>query len=142
VCNGGGGGRRDRVVWRASTGVIHCVFDQIPNLQNCFFTPNKKPKKFIWAPVNSCTHWLRPRNSLPSPAFRLIYEGAIGPPRETTYLCKTPDFRTRSTEQKDRVKEEIGIMRRLANPNVIKFIDAFENSREIILGKSLLVLLL
>jgi hypothetical protein len=28
-------------VWRASTGVIHCVFDQIPNLQNCFTTPNK-----------------------------------------------------------------------------------------------------
>jgi hypothetical protein len=28
-------------VWRASTGVIHCVFDQIPNLQNCFTAPNK-----------------------------------------------------------------------------------------------------
>jgi serine/threonine protein kinase len=40
------------------------------------------------------------------------------------------------------VKEEIGIMRRLANPNVIKFIDAFENSREIILGKSLQIILL
>jgi hypothetical protein len=39
VCNGGEG--RDRVVWRASTGVIHCVFDQIPNLQNRFTTPNK-----------------------------------------------------------------------------------------------------
>ncbi len=38
VCNTGG---RDRVVWRAYTGVIHCVFDQIPNLQNCFTTPNK-----------------------------------------------------------------------------------------------------
>jgi serine/threonine protein kinase len=98
--------------------------------------------KFISAPVYSCTHWLRARNSLPSPAFGLIYEGAIGPPRETTSLCKTPDFRTRSTEQKDRVKEEIGIMRRLANPNVIKFIDAFENSREIILGKSLPAFLL
>jgi hypothetical protein len=23
------------------TGVIHCIFDQIPNLQNCFTTPNK-----------------------------------------------------------------------------------------------------
>ena len=44
-------------------------------------------------------------------------------------------IRTRSQEQKDRVKEECGIMRRLANPNVIKFVDAFENSREIILGK-------
>ncbi len=40
VCNTGGGGGV-RVVWRASTGLIHCVFDQIPNLQNCFTTPNK-----------------------------------------------------------------------------------------------------
>ncbi len=78
----------------------------------------------------------------PSPAFGLIHEGAFGQPRETTSLCKTPDSRTRSTEQKDRVKEEIGIMRRLANPNVIKFIDAFENSREIILGKYLPIIYL
>jgi hypothetical protein len=28
-------------VWRASSGAIHCLFDQIPNLQNCFTTPNK-----------------------------------------------------------------------------------------------------
>jgi hypothetical protein len=26
---------------RASTGVICCVFKQIPNLQNCFITPKK-----------------------------------------------------------------------------------------------------
>jgi hypothetical protein len=37
VCNG----RGDRVVWRANTGIIHCVFDQIPNQLNCFTTPNK-----------------------------------------------------------------------------------------------------
>ncbi len=37
--------------------------------------------KFIWAPVYSCTHWLRPRNSPPPPTFGLIYEGAIGLPR-------------------------------------------------------------
>jgi hypothetical protein len=36
-----GGG--DRVVWRSYTRVIHCVFDQIPSLQNCFTAPNKKP---------------------------------------------------------------------------------------------------
>jgi hypothetical protein len=24
-----------------TTGVIHCVFDQIPNLPNCFTNPNK-----------------------------------------------------------------------------------------------------
>ncbi len=29
-------------MWSASTGVIHCVFNVIPNLQNCFITSNKK----------------------------------------------------------------------------------------------------
>jgi hypothetical protein len=43
--------------------------------------------KFIWAPAYSWTHWLRPRNSNPPPAFGLIYEGAIGQPRSTTSLC-------------------------------------------------------
>ncbi len=33
-----------------------------------------------------CTHWMRPRNA-PPPAFELIYEGAIGQPRQTTSLC-------------------------------------------------------
>jgi hypothetical protein len=35
--------------------------------------------KIIWAPVYSCTHWLRPRRPQPTPppAFGLIYEGAI-----------------------------------------------------------------
>ena len=32
-------------MWRAYRGVIHGVFDQIPNLQNCFTTPNQKPRK-------------------------------------------------------------------------------------------------
>jgi hypothetical protein len=36
---------------------------------------------FIWDPVYSCAHWLRPRNSPLPPAFGLIYEGAIGQPR-------------------------------------------------------------
>jgi hypothetical protein len=44
---------------------------------------------YIWAPVYSCTHWLRPRNSPLFPAFGLIYEGAIGQPRLTTYLCNS-----------------------------------------------------
>ncbi len=43
VCNRKGGG--DRVMWRASTWVIVCVFDQIPNLQNCFITANKKARR-------------------------------------------------------------------------------------------------
>ncbi len=37
VCNRRGG---DRVVWRAYAGVTDCVFDQIPNIHNCFTTPN------------------------------------------------------------------------------------------------------
>ena len=36
--------------------------------------------KFIWAPVYSCTHGLRPHNSPPPPACGLIYEDAIGQP--------------------------------------------------------------
>ncbi len=28
-------------MWRGYTRVIHCVFDQIPNLQNCFTKPDK-----------------------------------------------------------------------------------------------------
>jgi hypothetical protein len=35
-CVTGGGG--DLVMWRAYTEIIHCVFDQIPNLQNYFTT--------------------------------------------------------------------------------------------------------
>jgi hypothetical protein len=35
-------GEGDRAVWRAATGVIHSVFDQIPNL---FTTTNKKPRR-------------------------------------------------------------------------------------------------
>jgi hypothetical protein len=41
VTGGGGRGGGGRAVWRASAGVIHYVFDKIPNLQNCFTTPNK-----------------------------------------------------------------------------------------------------
>jgi hypothetical protein len=35
-------GRGDRVVWRAYAEVIHCVFDQIWNLQNFFLLPQTK----------------------------------------------------------------------------------------------------
>ncbi len=39
--------------------------------------------------MHSCTHWLRPCNPPSSrpPAFGLIYEGAIGQPRQMTSLC-------------------------------------------------------
>jgi hypothetical protein len=36
--------------------------------------------------VHSCPHWLRHRHSHHPPAFGLIYEGAIGQPRQTTSL--------------------------------------------------------
>ncbi len=37
-----GGGAGDRVVWRVNTGYVrYTVYDQIPNLQNCFTTANK-----------------------------------------------------------------------------------------------------
>jgi hypothetical protein len=39
VCKRGRG--VDRVRWRTYKGVIYCIFDQIPNPQNCFTTPNK-----------------------------------------------------------------------------------------------------
>ena len=34
-------GRGSGCVESICTGVIHCVFDQIPNLRNCFTAPNK-----------------------------------------------------------------------------------------------------
>ena len=46
--------------------------------------------KFIWAPVYSCTHWLRPRNSPPPPAFGLTYGDDIGQPRDRRHLFVTP----------------------------------------------------
>jgi hypothetical protein len=48
--------------------------------------------KFIWAPVYSFTHWLRPRSFRPPPAFGLIYEGVIGQPRQTTSLCSPLEY--------------------------------------------------
>jgi hypothetical protein len=41
--------------------------------------------KFIWAPVYSCFHWLRPCNSRPHPAFGLIYQG-----QDRRHLFVTP----------------------------------------------------
>jgi hypothetical protein len=37
-CETGGGGW---VMWRAYSGAIHWIIDQIPNLRNCFATPKK-----------------------------------------------------------------------------------------------------
>ncbi len=56
--------------------------------------------KFIWAPCAHCTHQLRPRNPPPPyPAFGLIYEGAIGQPRQATSLCD-PLLSTHGSDQK------------------------------------------
>ncbi len=32
-------------MWRPYTGVIHCVFDQNPNLQNCIINPKENPRR-------------------------------------------------------------------------------------------------
>jgi hypothetical protein len=51
--------------------------------RHLFVTPGEngvRSPKFVWAPVYSCTHWLKLLNS-PHPAFGLIYEGAIGQER-------------------------------------------------------------
>jgi hypothetical protein len=52
--DGTGDGGGDRVVWKAYTGVIHCVFEQIPKLvQNCFTTPGgfRQTKTFRQVPL-------------------------------------------------------------------------------------------
>ncbi len=52
-----------------------------------------RSQKVIWAPVYSCTHWLRLCNSPLPTAFGLIYEGAIGQPQIDDNLFVTPGFR-------------------------------------------------
>ncbi len=42
---------------------------------------NIRSPKFIWAPVYSCTHWLRPRN------FPCVWAYIRGQQRQTTSLC-------------------------------------------------------
>jgi myosin-light-chain kinase len=42
-------------------------------------------------------------------------------------------IKIRKNEHKQRKKEEIGILKNLSNPHVIKFVEAFENERELIL---------
>jgi hypothetical protein len=49
------------------------------------------PQSLLVHTLHSFTHWLKPRN-LPPPAFGLIYEGAIGQPRQT-HLFVTPCFK-------------------------------------------------
>ncbi len=56
VCNGGGG---DGIGLCGKHGVIHCVFYQIPNLQNCFTTPNKNlGGEGGLRQINTCRHVL------------------------------------------------------------------------------------
>jgi hypothetical protein len=48
--------------------------------------------KFIWAPVNSCTHWLRvkPRNSPPLPLHLGSYTRALLVSQDRRHLFVTP----------------------------------------------------
>ncbi len=45
--------------------------------------------KFIWAPVSSCTHWLRPRNSRPPPHLG-SYTRALLVSQDRRHLFVTP----------------------------------------------------
>jgi hypothetical protein len=42
--------------------------------------------------VYSCSHWLRPRNTLPPPAFGLIFERALLVSQERRHLFVTPSL--------------------------------------------------
>jgi hypothetical protein len=52
-----------------------------PNVRGHRLNKELDLKSLFRVHVHSCTHWLRPRNLSLSPAFGLIYEGAIGQPR-------------------------------------------------------------
>jgi hypothetical protein len=70
------GGEVDRVVWRAYTGVIHCVFDQIPNLQNCFTTTNnnlggEEASNRCIKQINNCRQVPLLLNFKEKPTFRI-----------------------------------------------------------------------
>jgi len=49
------------------------------------------------------------------------------------HLLAAKHIRIKKAEHKQRVKEEIGILQNLSNPHVIKFVEAFENEKELIL---------
>ncbi len=70
------------VVWRAGTTTL-CHSQLYP--PNHILKMELDLQSFFRLPVHSCTHWLRPRHPPPppprSPAYGLIYEGAIGQPR-------------------------------------------------------------
>jgi len=53
--------------------------------------------------------------------------------KESGHILAAKHIKTRKEEHKQRVKEEIGILQNLSNPHVIKFVEAFENNRELIL---------
>jgi hypothetical protein len=78
-------GERLLALHRVDAGHLHIQPRRSPHRYSSTHTIGVKygvrSPKFIWAPVYSCTHWLRPCNSPPPPAFGLIYEGAIGQAR-------------------------------------------------------------
>ncbi|XP_023328348.1 myosin light chain kinase, smooth muscle isoform X2 [Eurytemora carolleeae] len=53
--------------------------------------------------------------------------------KSTGNIMAAKHIKIRKEEHKKRVKEEIGILQNLSNPHVIKFVEAFENNRELIL---------
>jgi hypothetical protein len=61
--------------------IAYCIFLCTASVQTIPQTIyGVRSPKFFWAPVNSCIHWMRPRNS-PLPSHLGSYEGAIGQTR-------------------------------------------------------------
>jgi hypothetical protein len=67
-------------VWRAYKGIIHCVFDQIPNLQNCFPTPKQKARRRGgFRQINTCRQVPLQVNFSEKPTFMIGVYKLFGP---------------------------------------------------------------
>ncbi len=96
----GGGGGRSQIMRRRESLVLYNILMTMHTFTGIHLQSSQLTRKtqrfcvvlapqvkygvrspqFIWAPVYSCTHWMRP------PAFGLMYEGAIGQIRQATSL--------------------------------------------------------
>ncbi len=58
-------------MWRAYKGIIHCAFDQISNLKNCFAVPTKTKEGRGLRQINTCRQVPLLVNFLEKPTFRI-----------------------------------------------------------------------